>query len=267
MTDLYYLSQADGIGEWRMKEAKDLSDLVQNRITYLQVSTDTAAAEPTGLYHFTHKHTQRCRRHNYAVSIDANIFFTQINTHMHKPEISFTLARLICTVHICQHQFAQLEGEWYHSRRFQQLHLTSLLFVSSLVSPTHMRQSTETQSDRSAHVDMRKCKEISMHYSNRHKCTHSPRVTEMHIHLQASACTTQDPGCIHSLQLPCSPSPALVLQGSRAGRCGAAPCPAALMSRCVWRRGPSQSGWVETAPLTAAVTTAEGSHRSTSCHH
>lgn len=150
MTDLYYLSQADGIGEWRMKEAKDLSDLVQNRITYLQVSTDTAAAEPTGLYHFTHKHTQRCRRHNYAVSIDANIFFTQINAHMHKPEISFTLARLICTVHICQHQFAQLEGEWYHSRRFQQLHLTSLLFVSSLVSPTHMRQSTETQSDRSA---------------------------------------------------------------------------------------------------------------------
>lgn len=145
MTDLYYLSQADGIGEWRMKEAKDLSDLVQNRITYLQVSTDTPAAEPTGLYHFTHKHTQRCRRHNYAVSIDANIFFTQINAHMHKPEISFTLARLICTVHICQHQFAQLEGEWYHSRRFQQLHLTSLLFVSSLVSPTHMRQSTETQ--------------------------------------------------------------------------------------------------------------------------
>ncbi|MED6274409.1 hypothetical protein CHARACLAT_016102, partial [Characodon lateralis] len=36
MTDVYYLSQADGVGEWRMKEAKDLSDLVQNRITYLQ---------------------------------------------------------------------------------------------------------------------------------------------------------------------------------------------------------------------------------------
>ncbi|MEQ2165403.1 hypothetical protein GOODEAATRI_016497 [Goodea atripinnis] len=45
MTDLYYLSQADGVGEWRMKEAKDLSDLVQNRITYLQVSTDTPAAQ------------------------------------------------------------------------------------------------------------------------------------------------------------------------------------------------------------------------------
>lgn len=129
MTDLYYLSQADGIGEWRMKEAKDLSDLVQNRITCLQVSTDTPAAEPTGLYHFTHKHTQRCRRHNYAVSINANIFFTQINAHMHTPEISFALARLICTVHICQHQFAQLEGEWYHSRRFQQLHLTSWKLV------------------------------------------------------------------------------------------------------------------------------------------
>ena len=37
MTDLYYLSQADGAGEWREKEAKDLSELVQNRITYLQV--------------------------------------------------------------------------------------------------------------------------------------------------------------------------------------------------------------------------------------
>lgn len=48
MTNLYYLSQADGVGEWRMKEAKDLSDLVQNRITYLQVSTDTPAALPTG---------------------------------------------------------------------------------------------------------------------------------------------------------------------------------------------------------------------------
>lgn len=46
MTDLYYLSQADGVGEWRMKEAKDLSDLVQNRITYLQVPTGPTAARP-----------------------------------------------------------------------------------------------------------------------------------------------------------------------------------------------------------------------------
>lgn len=38
MTDLYHLSQADGAGDWREKEAKDLSDLVQNRITYLQVN-------------------------------------------------------------------------------------------------------------------------------------------------------------------------------------------------------------------------------------
>lgn len=49
MTDLYYLSQADGVGEWRMKEAKDLSDLVQNRITYLQVSTGLPAAQPAGV--------------------------------------------------------------------------------------------------------------------------------------------------------------------------------------------------------------------------
>lgn len=39
MTDLYYLSQTDGAGDWREKEAKDLTDLVQRRITYLQVGT------------------------------------------------------------------------------------------------------------------------------------------------------------------------------------------------------------------------------------
>lgn len=50
MTDLYYLSQADGVGEWRMREAKDLSDLVQNRITYLQVSTGLRAAQPAGVH-------------------------------------------------------------------------------------------------------------------------------------------------------------------------------------------------------------------------
>lgn len=48
MTDLYYLSQADGVGEWRVKEAKDLSDLVQNRITYLQVWTHTRAVGRVG---------------------------------------------------------------------------------------------------------------------------------------------------------------------------------------------------------------------------
>ncbi|XP_056679666.1 alpha-(1,6)-fucosyltransferase-like [Monodelphis domestica] len=36
MTDLYYLSQADGAGYWREKEAKNLTELVQRRITYLQ---------------------------------------------------------------------------------------------------------------------------------------------------------------------------------------------------------------------------------------
>uniref|UniRef100_A0A3B4A904 Alpha-(1,6)-fucosyltransferase n=2 Tax=Periophthalmus magnuspinnatus TaxID=409849 RepID=A0A3B4A904_9GOBI len=44
MSDLYYLSQADGVGEWRAKEAKDLSDLVQNRITYLQNPPDCSKA-------------------------------------------------------------------------------------------------------------------------------------------------------------------------------------------------------------------------------
>ncbi|KAL0967593.1 hypothetical protein UPYG_G00254210 [Umbra pygmaea] len=44
MTDLYYLSQADGVGEWREKEARDLSNLVQNRITYLQNPQDCSKA-------------------------------------------------------------------------------------------------------------------------------------------------------------------------------------------------------------------------------
>lgn len=34
---LYILSQTDGAGDWREKEAKDLTELVQRRITYLQV--------------------------------------------------------------------------------------------------------------------------------------------------------------------------------------------------------------------------------------
>ncbi|XP_044514001.1 alpha-(1,6)-fucosyltransferase-like [Gracilinanus agilis] len=36
MTDLYYLSQADGAGDWREKEVKSLTELVQRRMTYLQ---------------------------------------------------------------------------------------------------------------------------------------------------------------------------------------------------------------------------------------
>ncbi|GAA6066473.1 alpha-(1,6)-fucosyltransferase isoform X1, partial [Tachysurus ichikawai] len=44
LTDLYYLSQADGAGDWREKEAKDLSNLVQNRISYLQNPPDCSKA-------------------------------------------------------------------------------------------------------------------------------------------------------------------------------------------------------------------------------
>ncbi|XP_058470157.1 alpha-(1,6)-fucosyltransferase [Solea solea] len=61
MTDLYYLSQADGVGEWRVKEAKDLSDLVQNRITYLQVTTHAPADEPAGLvFRLAHTYIATC---------------------------------------------------------------------------------------------------------------------------------------------------------------------------------------------------------------
>lgn len=45
MTDLFYLSQADGAGEWREKEAKDLTDLVQRRISYLQNPPDCSKAK------------------------------------------------------------------------------------------------------------------------------------------------------------------------------------------------------------------------------
>lgn len=44
MTDLYYLSQTDGAGDWREKEAKDLTELVQRRITYLQNPKDCSKA-------------------------------------------------------------------------------------------------------------------------------------------------------------------------------------------------------------------------------
>ncbi|XP_023558597.1 alpha-(1,6)-fucosyltransferase isoform X2 [Octodon degus] len=44
MTDLYYLSQTDGAGDWREKEAKDLTELVQRRITYLQNPKDCHTA-------------------------------------------------------------------------------------------------------------------------------------------------------------------------------------------------------------------------------
>ncbi|XP_023582066.1 alpha-(1,6)-fucosyltransferase isoform X3 [Trichechus manatus latirostris] len=45
MTDLYYLSQTDGAGDWREKEAKDLTELVQRRITYLQNPVDCSKAK------------------------------------------------------------------------------------------------------------------------------------------------------------------------------------------------------------------------------
>ncbi|XP_060684839.1 alpha-(1,6)-fucosyltransferase isoform X1 [Hemiscyllium ocellatum] len=45
MTDVYYLSQTDGADKWREKEAKDLTDLVQRRITYLQNPKDCSKAK------------------------------------------------------------------------------------------------------------------------------------------------------------------------------------------------------------------------------
>ncbi|XP_067274322.1 alpha-(1,6)-fucosyltransferase isoform X1 [Pseudorasbora parva] len=44
MTDLHHLSQADGAGDWREKEARDLSSLVQNRISFLQNPQDCSKA-------------------------------------------------------------------------------------------------------------------------------------------------------------------------------------------------------------------------------
>ncbi|XP_052441865.1 alpha-(1,6)-fucosyltransferase-like [Carassius gibelio] len=44
MTDLQDLSQADGAGDWRQKEARDLSSLVQNRISFLQNPQDCSKA-------------------------------------------------------------------------------------------------------------------------------------------------------------------------------------------------------------------------------
>uniref|UniRef100_A0A672P418 Alpha-(1,6)-fucosyltransferase n=1 Tax=Sinocyclocheilus grahami TaxID=75366 RepID=A0A672P418_SINGR len=44
MTDLQDLSQADGAGDWREKEARHLSSLVQNRISFLQNPQDCSKA-------------------------------------------------------------------------------------------------------------------------------------------------------------------------------------------------------------------------------
>ncbi|KAI1897818.1 hypothetical protein AGOR_G00087180 [Albula goreensis] len=44
MADLFYLSQADGAGDWREKEAKYLTELVQNRLNYLQNPQDCSKA-------------------------------------------------------------------------------------------------------------------------------------------------------------------------------------------------------------------------------
>lgn len=45
LTDLYYLSQTDGAGDWREREAKDLTDLVQRRIAYIQNPKDCSKAK------------------------------------------------------------------------------------------------------------------------------------------------------------------------------------------------------------------------------
>ncbi|XP_018429132.1 PREDICTED: alpha-(1,6)-fucosyltransferase-like, partial [Nanorana parkeri] len=45
MTDLYYLSQTDGAGDWREREAKDLTELVQRRIAYIQNPKDCSKAK------------------------------------------------------------------------------------------------------------------------------------------------------------------------------------------------------------------------------
>ena len=50
LTDLWNMSQSNGHGDWRRKEAASLSELVQNRIKFLQVSVPhvvTTVAVPT----------------------------------------------------------------------------------------------------------------------------------------------------------------------------------------------------------------------------
>ncbi len=42
MADLYNLSLSDGAEEWRRKEAAELSDLVQRRLHYLQVTVTSS---------------------------------------------------------------------------------------------------------------------------------------------------------------------------------------------------------------------------------
>lgn len=114
MTDLYYLSQADGVGEWRMKEAKDLSDLVQNRITYLQVSTGLPAARP-------------------AVRALPPPPCTHVNIHACSRPFSGHRSHLLVSFappHSCQCQFPPGAGGSFDSRLFQRSGLTSSNLVA-----------------------------------------------------------------------------------------------------------------------------------------
>lgn len=91
MTDLYYLSQADGVGEWRMKEAKDLSDLVQNRITYLQVPSARPTSQRTLTHSPIHLHAHIDASHTCRISKRGRAFtrasFTLNGPHLHRPSL------------------------------------------------------------------------------------------------------------------------------------------------------------------------------------
>jgi len=254
---MYYLSQADGMGEWRTKEAKDLSDLVQNRITYLQVP----AAQPTGLarslthtHTHTHSHRMYCR-HKHTVSIDLNASLTGTTAHMRCwGHVSHLLVSFAPNVTVgCSFQKEQVMGvradchsSWIWQAGFW-------LLVSDLVTHTHTHTHTWQKTD--THADLQK-------WQIGRRASYLPERRWMHICLQHTTHILRPVTHPFTPSRPESPPPALVLTGSR----GTGPC-SINEPVCVWWRGPSQSGWAETAPLTAAVTNVEGSHRSTSCCH
>lgn len=134
MTDLYYLSQADGVGQWRMKEAKDLSDLVQNRITYLQVSTGLPAAQPAGVHCLspspTHADITTRRRLTPPQPLHPRLPHT-----CSRPYVCISLGHLSgllvsLTPPVAGTHFPPGAGEGFSSKLFQQSNLTSRNLVA-----------------------------------------------------------------------------------------------------------------------------------------
>lgn len=126
-----------------MKEAKDLSDLVQNRITYLQVSTGLPAAQPAGVHCLwpspTHADITTRRRLTPPPQPPPPVCLTRAVAHMcvspgHLPGLLDSLTPSVAGTHL-----PPGAGEGFAGRLSQQSSLTSRNLVGCQhFSDTHI---------------------------------------------------------------------------------------------------------------------------------